>query len=155
MTVRRGVSAALALSLVILLAAAARAETSGAPLKGVDVKLGRNPGNVARTVATNEDGVAQFGTLARGSYWLLLDSPLKPGDPVVVSLEVRGAMPNPTTWRYNRKVGTIVSKNNVAVVMNAAARAKQELPEKILFDSDGTHPVMVTIVKAKSNIPNN
>jgi hypothetical protein len=156
MPIRRVVSRAVAFSLVVLLAVAARAETAGAPLKGVDVKLGRNPGGTAlRTVTTDEFGVARLGTLERGSYYLLIAAPTKPADPVVLSLEIRGAMPNPTTYRYNRRVGTIVSKNNVTVVSTVAERAKRELPEKIPFDSDGKHPVMVTIVKSKSNITNN
>ena len=155
MSIERVVSRALAVSLVLLVSASLRAETAGAPLKGVDVKLGRNPGNAARTMTTDDKGVLQLGTLARGSYFLLFASEPKPTDPVVVSVEIKGATGGTTTYGYNRKSASIVYKDRVAVVTTAAERAKQTSPQKIVFEADGTNPVMITIVKSKSNIRNN
>jgi hypothetical protein len=57
---------------------------AGAPLKGIDVKLGKNPGGgcAARAqsctgghnvVATGDDGSADFGVLPEGGYIVTLD----------------------------------------------------------------------------------
>ena len=46
----------------------ASAALAGAPLKGVDVKLGRNPGGMAAARTTDGDGRADFGVLPAGQY---------------------------------------------------------------------------------------
>lgn len=55
--------------------------TPGGPLKGIDVKLGRNPGGgiQARTV-TNDDGFYVFDSLPVGGYKIYVDIPNLPMD---------------------------------------------------------------------------
>ncbi|HUR79442.1 MAG TPA: SpaA isopeptide-forming pilin-related protein [Thermoanaerobaculia bacterium] len=129
------------------------AESAGAPLKGVDVKLGRNPGNAARTMTTDENGALNLGTLPRGSYFLIFAATPKPSDPVVVEVTISSATGKPVTYRYNRKSGAVLQRNGVAVT-NAAGRKSSE-PEKMIFEADGEHAMSVQIVKSKSNISNN
>src|SRR6476619_7614116 len=43
---------------------------AGAPLKGVDVKLGKNPGGSPAARTTNNDGTFDFGVLPKGSYFI-------------------------------------------------------------------------------------
>ncbi|HKR02546.1 MAG TPA: carboxypeptidase-like regulatory domain-containing protein [Pyrinomonadaceae bacterium] len=54
----------------------------GAPLKGVDVKLGRNPGGRenARTVKTDENGKFSIPDVPEGAYELTLSLPEEKGD---------------------------------------------------------------------------
>jgi hypothetical protein len=66
---------------------------AGAPLKGIDVKLGKNPGGGAAARVTNADGIADFGVLPKGDYTLSF-SPA-PGQPklhVVIAGAATGAL---------------------------------------------------------------
>ncbi len=45
---------------------------AGAPLKGIDVKLGKNPGGGCATRTTDGSGKANFGTWPKGNYTLSL-----------------------------------------------------------------------------------
>jgi hypothetical protein len=43
---------------------------AGAPLKGIDVKLGKNPGGGCAARTTDEGGTADFGVWPKGNYTL-------------------------------------------------------------------------------------
>jgi hypothetical protein len=43
---------------------------AGAPLKGIDVKLGKNPGGGCAARATDASGTADFGVWPKGNYTL-------------------------------------------------------------------------------------
>lgn len=47
----------------------------GAPLKGVDIKLGKNPGGCAARTTTDTAGAYQFTNLDTGSYYIFVDIP--------------------------------------------------------------------------------
>lgn len=75
------VQSALVFTMVAMTCAATPAQkgpssTTGAPLKGVDVKLGKNPGGspAART-ATNPKGEFNFGVVPAGKYDLIVSPP--------------------------------------------------------------------------------
>ena len=144
-----------ALALLVLAATLLYAETAGAPLKGVDVKLGRNPGGLAaRTYTTDDNGTINLGTLERGSYYLEFASEKKPSDVVMVDVKITGAPDAPaTTYRYNRKTQFVVLRNGVRPEPSTGRKSSE--PEKMTFESDGTSAMKVQIVKSKSNITNN
>lgn len=48
----------------------AHAAFAGAPLKGVDVKLGKNPGGGCAARTTGSDGTVDFGVWPKGNYTL-------------------------------------------------------------------------------------
>jgi hypothetical protein len=137
---------------------------AGAPLKGVDVKLGRNPGGGASARTTDAGGKINFGVLPRGSYTLELVTPMPtppapgarvepPMQTALVEIEGIGATPYKVEWNFMMRRPSPVQPPEATPV--ATARQAGPPPDKIFFDSDGSHPVMVTIIKSKSNISNN
>ncbi len=48
----------------------AQAAFAGAPLKGIDVKLGKNPGGGCAARTTGASGTADFGVWPKGNYTL-------------------------------------------------------------------------------------
>ena len=121
---------------------------AGAPLKGVDVKLGRNPGGqVIRTATTDKDGKFDFGVVPPGSYVVLFGKDEK-ASPEVLDLTVTGTSKGTVKFQCDRKSGSVIDKEK-----QDAARALK--PEKIVIESDGKQPLNGTIVKSKSNIRNN
>src|SRR3954470_3027560 len=77
---------------------------AGAPLKGVDVKLGRNPGGTAaaRVQSTDANGKINFGVLERGSYSIELVTPM----PAPPAPGARGAPPGEDTSGTKEGKGT-------------------------------------------------
>jgi hypothetical protein len=71
--IHRFSQAAVAGALGIMLAATPA--LAGAPLKGVDVKLGKNPGGSAAARTTNASGKADFGILVAGEYYVIIALP--------------------------------------------------------------------------------
>ena len=136
---------------------------AGAPLKGCDVKLGKNPGGSPAARTTDASGKINFGVLPRGSYYLEVVTPMPappaPGAKIepplqTALLEIDGisATPYKVEWNF------MMRRPSPVQPPEATARAAQQAgppPDKIYFDADGSHPVMVTIVKSKSNITNN
>ena len=52
-----------------------RSSTTGAPLKGVDVKLGKNPGGSPAARTTSDKGEFNFGVAPAGKYDLIVSPP--------------------------------------------------------------------------------
>jgi hypothetical protein len=138
------------LTAIVSLASAAYA---GAPLKGVDVKLGKNPGGSPAARTTNADGKIDLGVLSAGSYYLIVDAP-KSADvnkEPDAQIEIHGANGGTIKKRWS-----YAQKKAFDVTADATARTGGE--EKILFTSDGGHPVEIAataVVRSKSNISNN
>jgi hypothetical protein len=126
---------------------------AGAPLKGVDVKLGKTPGGGASARTTNADGKIDLGVLEAGSYYLIV-SPPKSGnvkDEPDALVEIRGTSAGTVAKRWNHS-------QQKAFDVNAPANARTGGEDRIVFKADGKHPVdiaMTAVVKAKSNISNN
>jgi len=136
-----------AIAFLMLVSAAAYA---GAPLKGIDVKLGKNPGGSPAARTTNADGKIDLGILPAGSYFVVIETPkeVKEAD---AQIEIKGAAGATIKKRWN-----FAQKKAFDAAANATARAAGE--DKIIFTSDGSHPIEIaatTIVKSKSNISNN
>jgi hypothetical protein len=114
--------------------AAGHAAFAGAPLKGIDVKLGKNPGGGCAARTTDINGVADFGVWPKGDYTIVIAS--APGSTATITGAVGGAI-----------------KRDIA--SDAAARAAP-----IGFALDGKASLRVQIVavarvKSHSNTNNN
>jgi hypothetical protein len=140
-------------SFMVLIAFLAAAVTAyaGAPLKGVDVKLGKNPGGGMAARATNAEGKADFGVLPAGEYAVTISVPKAGTQPPEAQIEVRG----PSSGTITKRCDFAQKK---AFDANTAATAKAAGESKIVFKSDGVHPITIAataVVRAKSNISNN
>jgi len=132
--------------------------TTGAPLKGVDVKLGKNPGGSPAARTTDSNGKINWGVLAKGHYYLIVAGPTKQNaansnasvnDDIYV-VEITGAVGGPIKRGWDPK-----KKQAFTLPTSAQSKAAPEYKDTITFDSDGNTPCKTTIVKLKSNISNN
>ena len=125
---------------------------AGAPLKGVDVKLGKNPGGGCAARTTDANGNVNFGVWPKGNYTVAFSAASIPANarvakPAKLHVEINGAVQ-----------GAIIH------VLPAAAA---DGPAPIEFVSDGKTPIVVNVndgsaepldaarVKSHSNSTNN
>ena len=159
--VKRNVVALAIVFAIILSAGAGLAQkgpesTNGAPLKGIDVKLGKNPGGSPAARTTDNDGKINFGVLNKGSYYLIVTVPDKDAKSAanddIYLVKITASSDGPVEWAWR------VKKHDAAMaaIQNMKGRTAQvTFDDRITFDSDGVTPTEVTIVKSKSNITNN
>ena len=145
--------------------------TTGAPLKGVDVKLGKNPGgSPAARVTTDDKGKFNLGVVPAGSYILTLsfteDSGLNQGSGTISTKEKSPSAVNVKLARITldgaiggRTVRGWDPKNKKAVDLTSTSTGKSTGGDKIIIESDGRNPITgiceTAVVKSKSNISNN
>ncbi len=125
---------------------------AGAPLKGVDVKLGKNPGGGCAARTTDANGNVNFGVWPKGNYTVALSATNMPANarvakPAKFHVEIRGAAQGAIT--------------HVLTAANADGQAPIE------FVSDGKTPIVVNVndgsaepldaarIKSHSNSTNN
>ena len=119
------------------LAFMAGAAMAGAPLKGVDVKLGKNPGGgLAARTTTDASGHFDFGVVPAGSYRVTIAAAKTSGPtslPRRVKIEIRGSVGAVPATAANA-----VRKSGSVIVVDRAGPSGAVLAT---FDADGAHPV--------------
>ena len=132
---------------------------AGAPLKGVDVKLGRNPGGspVARTT-TDANGAFAFADVPAGSYTLTFELGPAPGTAggAAAAKEakidvVAGGKAIVGYWDFERR--TAFDPAGAATAKAAAGGTTLTVDMKAPGRLTGT--CEAAVVKSKSNISNN
>lgn len=122
-----------------IVAAAATAALAGAPLKGIDVKLGKNPGGGLASRVTDAGGQFDFGVVPKGSYRITISVPAADNSAgqQAIELVVYGASGKPKTSVFQpapastaRKSGAVIAADFVDVV------------------ADGVHPLMGSVSTA-------
>lgn len=128
---------------------AAHSAFAGSPLKGVDVKLGKNPGGGCAAKVSDSSGAVNFGVWPKGSYTVSFDTAnIQSARPTSLHVEVLGAAE-----------GTIT---------HVLATSSADRVEPIVFTSDGKTPLVVKVsdgtsepvdwvvkIKSHSNSTNN
>jgi hypothetical protein len=105
---------------------------AGAPLKGVDVKLGKNPGGGAAARMTDSNGNVDFGVWPKGDYTLSLSPAPGPSKMHVV----------------------IAGVANGAVERDIAASPSGRVAP-IAFSLNGSTPLRVSVTSAGAGNPDN
>lgn len=140
----RGSVASLASVIGLLTLFLAAESWAGAPLKGVDVKLGKNSGGSPAARTTDGNGAADFGVLPKGSYYLTFGG----GDGSIAEVEIKGSEGGPVKAHWDLKQGRRVDPAS-------GAASKKAGDDRIIVTSDGKNPMTATIIRSKSNITNN
>jgi hypothetical protein len=133
-------------------ALAAQTAFAGVPIKGVDVKLGKNPGGSVAARASGESGEANFGVLPQGSY--------------TVTFNATNLAADARTAKVN-KLHVEISGGAQGAIKHVLPAATAETLEPIEVLSDGKTPLVVHVsdggsepvdwarVKSHSNTNNN
>lgn len=118
-----------AFSLMFVLAA--HNAFAGAPLKGIDVKLGKNPGGGCAAKTTDNTGEVHFGVWPAGSYTVSIDNAsLQGSKPANLHVEIHGAAEG--------------------IITHVLAASSADRVEPIVFTSDGKRPLVVRVLDGTS-----
>lgn len=99
---------------------------AGAPLKGIDVKLGKNPGGGCAARTTDANGQADFGVWPKGDYTLEFTAATQPAsykDPEDMTTRYRPG--NNKTTRTD--AGSAPTKLHVVIVGSSSGRIERDI----------------------------
>ena len=93
---------------------------AGAPLKGVDVKLGKNPGGSPAARTTDDSGKAGFGVVPKGSYYLMVAShnQSEKDAPATCAVEINGAEGGTIKADWDLKNGKVLNTGGGSATMS-------------------------------------
>jgi hypothetical protein len=125
---------------------------AGSPLKGVDVKLGKNPGGGCAARTTDATGNADFGVWPKGSYTITITHP--PVGPKETSSGMASGrrMASPAA---NSAVPT-ASKMHIAITGAASGKVERDIDSgessdsatPLEFSLDGKQKLIVVVTAA-------
>jgi hypothetical protein len=113
-----------------LLVVMSSAVIAGAPLKGIDVKLGKNPGGTVASRMTDASGGFSFGVVPKGSYRITMVLPAGAELAKAKAIEIR------VYSTGKGPVTAVLAASGVARKSGAVIAA-----DFIVVVSDGVHPI--------------
>ena len=122
---------------------------AGAPLKGIDVKLGKNPGGGCAARTTNNAGQANFGVWPKGNYTLSFSSAPPPtvNTPSADRMQNANAKEAASASPRMHLVITGTAKGKIERDLDGAATTERAAP--IEFSLGGTDPLVVVVTAAQ------
>jgi hypothetical protein len=114
---------------------------AGAPLKGIDVKLGKNPGGGCAARTTDAGGKADFGVWPKGNYTLEFSPAATNGAPAPTAKTAPQTALKPHV--------TITSASSGKMERDVEAGAVTERAAPIQFSLDGTQRLVVVVTAAE------
>jgi len=123
----------------------AQSALAGAPLKGIDVKLGKNPGGGCAARTTNGAGTANFGIWPKGNYTLSVVPITKPAATVQSTSRVQksDAQPGtPVSVKMHLEIMGVAGGKIERDIVPAMSSARVE-PIQILLN--GTEELIVVV----------
>ncbi len=115
---------------------------AGAPLKGIDVKLGKNPGGGCAARTTDAGGKADFGVWPKGNYTLEF-APAAGNDPAGQAKDRSLIMPALMRARV-----VISGATGGKIERDVDTGASTERAAPIQFSLDGKQPLVVVVSAA-------
>jgi hypothetical protein len=121
---------------------------AGAPLKGIDVKLGKNPGGGCAARTTDTGGKADFGVWPRGNYTLEFApaSSSLAAAPATDRMQAPATKPGATTSTKLHVVITGASGGKLELDFDASQSAERAAP--LQFSLDGKQSLVVVVTAA-------
>jgi hypothetical protein len=118
----------------------AQAALAGAPLKGIDVKLGKNPGGGCAARTTDAGGKADFGAWPKGNYTLEFAPAVTPAAPA--GQATSRAIPMPALMKVHVVISG-ASGGKLERDVNAGGASGREAP--LEFSLDGKQSLVVQV----------
>jgi len=126
----------------------AQAAFAGAPLKGIDVKLGKNPGGGCAARTTGADGTADFGVWPKGNYTLSFPHPHMPTESSSGLATGRMQAPAASTPSSSKFHVLITGAASGKVERDVDAGQSTERAAPLEFSLDGKQSLVVVITAA-------
>ena len=136
-----------------LLAAAAifsaRLAFAGAPLKGIDVKLGKNPGGGCASRTTDAAGNADFGVWPKGNYTLSFVPEASPIGSIPISTRSQSPAAKPQSLPAPKLHVVITGATSGKVERDIDGDASSDRVAPLQFSLDGKQKLVVLVTAAE------
>jgi len=125
-----------------------QAALAGAPLKGIDVKLGKNPGGGCAARTTDGSGKANFGVWPKGNYTLTLAPAAAPAMSVQNTARTQSAPSKASTLAPPRMHLTVTGVTGGKIERNLQPTDASERAVPIEFSLGGKEELVVVVTAA-------
>lgn len=122
---------------------------AGAPLKGIDVKLGKNPGGGCAARTTDGTGKANFGLWPKGNYTISLAPAATPAMSVQNTARTESAPSKPATLAPAKMHLTIMGAAGGKIERDVQPAAASARAVPIGFSLSGEEELVVLVTAAQ------